>query len=48
MTLNRYERGAIPSKSYNDILKRIILDETLFKSVVDEPYKKERISNKTF
>lgn len=48
MTINRYERGALPSQSHRDILKTIILNEEIFKEKVEEAYKLERISDKLY
>lgn len=48
MTINRYERGALPSKSHSDILKNIISNEELFKQKVKEAYGSERINEKTY
>lgn len=47
MTINRYENGALPSKSHSDILKEIISNEERFKSVVNEALETERITKKT-
>lgn len=47
MTINRYERGALPSKSHSDILKNIISNEEMFKQKVKESYGAERINEKT-
>ena len=48
MTINRYERGALPSKSHSDILKNIISDEEIFKQKVKEAYDASRINEKTY
>ena len=48
MTINRYERGALPSKSHSDILKGIISNEEMFKQKVNEAYNGGRISKKVF
>lgn len=48
MTLNRYERGAIPNSSHNDLLKLILSDNSFFNKKVKEAYENERISEKTY
>ena len=48
MTINRYEKGALPSKSHSDILKNIISNEELFKQKVREAYEAGRINEKTY
>jgi len=48
MTINRYENGAIPSSSHNDMLKIIISNEMLFKDKIEEAFKKSRINKKTY
>ncbi|MCB2313249.1 DUF4065 domain-containing protein [Clostridium tagluense] len=48
MTINRYERGALPSKSHSDILKDIISSEEIFKQKVKQAYEAERISEKNY
>lgn len=48
MTINRYENGALPSKSHSDILKEIISNEERFKSIVNEAFKTKRINKKTY
>lgn len=47
MTINRYENGAIPSTSHNDLLKQMINDELFFKQKVEEAFHKNRITKKT-
>lgn len=47
MTINRYERGALPSKSHSDILKNIISNEEILKQKVLEAYELGRINDKT-
>lgn len=47
MTINRYEKGAIPSKSNSDYLKSLINSEELFKELVEEAFLNERIKIKT-
>lgn len=48
MTINRYENGALASKSHSDILKDIIKNEEKFKSIVSEAYELKRITEKTY
>ena len=48
MTVNRYERGALPNQSHSDILKLIIKNESYFKKKVQEAYKDKRISQRTY
>ena len=48
MTINRYERGALPSKSHSDMLKNIISNEEIFKQKVIEAYEDGRINEKTY
>lgn len=48
MTINRYERGAVPSKSHSDILKSIISSEESFKQKVNEAYEVGRINEKIY
>ena len=48
MTINRYERGGLPNQSHSDILKLIIKNESYFKEKVEEAYKYNRISQKTY
>lgn len=48
MTINRYENGAIASKSHSDILKDIIKNEEHFKLKVSEAFSAKRITAKTY
>lgn len=48
MTINRYEKGALPSKSHSDILKDIIYNEERFKLTVKEAFEANRINEKTY
>lgn len=48
MTINRYERGAIPGQSHNDLLKLMISNESIFKEKVEEAFHYERITEKTY
>lgn len=48
MTINRYEKGALPSKSHSDILKGIISNEERFKSLVKEAFEAKRINEKVY
>ncbi len=48
MTINRYERGLIPTKSQSDYIKLLINNETEFYNKVKEAYDKGNITKKTF
>jgi transcriptional regulator with XRE-family HTH domain len=48
MTINRYERGTLPSKSHNDLLQLLINDEKLLNKKVDEAFKEKRISERIY
>ena len=48
MTINRYEKGSLPSKTQSDYLKLIVKDEKEFFNKVQEAYYTNRISQKTF
>lgn len=48
MTINRYERGAIPAQSHNDFLKLIISNENILKEKVEEAFQGGRITVKTY
>jgi putative zinc finger/helix-turn-helix YgiT family protein len=48
MTINRYEKGAIPSSSHNDMLKIIMSNEMFFKDKVEEAFQKDRINEKSY
>ncbi len=48
MTINRYERGAIPAQSHNDFLKLIISNENILKEKVEESFQGGRITVKTY
>lgn len=48
MTINRYERGALPSKSHSDMLKNIMLNEEIFKQKVLEAYETGRLNKKAY
>ena len=48
MTINRYERGALPSQSHSDYLKLLINDEALFYECVKRAYKETAITEKTY
>lgn len=47
MTINRYENGAIPSKTHSDYLRVIINDENEFINKAKEALKEKRISKRT-
>jgi putative zinc finger/helix-turn-helix YgiT family protein len=48
MTINRYERGALPSKSHSDILKLIQTSEDFFYKKVEEAFLSGRITERTY
>jgi len=48
MTLNRYERGAIPNSSHNEILKMIVSKESFFMDKVNQSFIEKRISDKVY
>lgn len=48
MTINRYERGALPSQSHGDILKAIILSKKAFIEKVADAYRLNRISKEIY
>ncbi|MEZ0536650.1 type II TA system antitoxin MqsA family protein [Caldicellulosiruptoraceae bacterium PP1] len=48
MTVNRYERGSLPSQSHSDYLKLMIKNEEIFKEKVDEAFINKRIREKTY
>lgn len=48
MTINRYEKGYIPSKSQSDYLKLLLKDEKEFFNKVMEAFGEKRINEKTF
>lgn len=48
MTINRYERGALPSQSHNDYLKLIIKDDVIFEELVEEAFENQRITEKVY
>lgn len=48
MTINRYERGDIPTKSQSDYLKLLIENEDKFIEKVKDAYSKEVITKKTY
>jgi len=48
MTINRYERGALPSKSHSDILKLIQTSEDFFYKKVEEAFLCGRITERTY
>lgn len=48
MTINRYERGALPTQSHSDYLKLIIEDNSIFEEIVEKAYAEERINKKTY
>ena len=48
MTINRYERGGLPTKSQSDYIKLLIENDDKFIEKVKEAYKKNNISDKTY
>lgn len=48
MTINRYERGSVPTKSQSDYIKLLIENENQFVEKVKEAYQKNTISEKTY
>lgn len=48
MTINRYERGGVPTKSQSDYIKVLIENENEFIKKVKEAYEKNKISGKTY
>lgn len=48
MTINRYERGGIPTKSQSDYIKLLIENEEEFTKKAKEAYEKNNISQKTY
>ena len=48
MTINRYERGGLPTKSQSDYIKLLIENEDKFIKKVNEAYKNNNITEKTY
>ena len=48
MTINRYERGGLPSKSQSDYIRLLIDNEIEFMNRVKTAYEKNEISEKTY
>ena len=48
MTINRYERGGVPTKSQSDYIKLLIENDNKFIELIKEAYKNKRISQKTY
>ena len=48
MTINRYERGGVPTKSQSDYIKLLIENDDKFIEKVKEAYKKNNINQKTY
>ena len=48
MTINRYERGGLPSKSQSDYIRLLIDNEIEFVNRVKAAYEKNEISEKTY
>lgn len=48
MTINRYERGGVPTKSQSDYIRLLIDNEDKFIEKVKEAYSKNKITEKTY
>ena len=48
MTINRYERGGLPTKSQSDYIKLLIENDDKFIEKAKEAYEKNNISDKTY
>ena len=48
MTINRYEKGCLPSKSQSDYIKLLISNKDDFIKKVEQAYKNNRIGKKTY
>lgn len=48
MTINRYERGGVPTKSQSDYIKLLIENEDKFIEKVNEAYENNNITEKTY
>ena len=48
MTINRYERGGLPTKSQSDYIKLLIENDDKFIEKVKETYEKNSINDKTY
>lgn len=48
MTINRYERGGLPTKSQSDYIKLLIENEDRFMEKVKEAYENNNITEKTY
>ncbi len=48
MTINRYERGGVPTKSQSDYMKLLIENNDKFIEKVEEAYQKNNITKKTY
>ena len=48
MTINRYERGGLPTKSQSDYIKLLIENDDKFIEKVEEAYEKSNINDKTY
>ena len=48
MTINRYERGGLPTKSQSDYIKLVIENDDKFIEKVKEAYEKNNINDKTY
>ena len=48
MTINRYEKGGVPTKSQSDYIKLLIANDSEFIKKANEAYKNSSISQKTY
>lgn len=48
MTINRYEKGTVPSKSYSNLLKLFIYNKDIFKEKIEDAFQCKRITQKTY
>ena len=48
MTINRYERGGLPTKSQSDYIKLLIENDDKFIEKVEEAYERSNINDKTY
>lgn len=48
MTINRYEKGSLPSKSHSDFLKLIINNDSVFEECVEKAYEENNVGIKTY
>lgn len=48
MTINRFERGAVPSKSHSDFLRIVFSYKNIFADIVKRAYDDQRINESTY